>query len=85
MKNKIERYGRGPDKKAILIEIPILGQRQVLQSLSNFFVQHISDQIQVTYIIDGTIDFTLDGCIYSVKKGVEQSRNAAGFALNFSI
>ena len=69
MKNKIERYGRRSDTKAILTEMPILGQRQVFQPLSNFFVQHMSDQVQVTYIIDGTIDFTLDGCVYSVKKG----------------
>ena len=69
MKNKIERYGRRFDQKAILAEMPILGQRQVLQSLSNFFVQHMSDQIQVTYVIEGSIDFTLDGCVYSVKKG----------------
>lgn len=29
----------------------------------------MSDQIQVTYVIEGTIDFTLDGCVYSVKPG----------------
>lgn len=69
MKNKIERYGRRYDQKAILAEMPIVGQRQVLQSLSNFFIQHMSDQIQVTYVIEGSIDFTLDGCVYSVKKG----------------
>ena len=69
MKNKIERYGRRSDEKAILAEMPILGQRQVFQPLNNFFVQHMSDQIQVTYVIDGSIDFTLDGCVYPVKKG----------------
>jgi len=69
MNNKIERYGRKNDKEAILTEMPILGQRQVLHSLSNFFIQHISDQIQVTYLIEGNIDFTLDGCVYSLKKG----------------
>ena len=69
MDNKIERYGRAYDQKAILTEMPIVGQRQVLQSLSNFFVQHMSDMIQVTYVIEGSIDFTLDGCVYSVKKG----------------
>lgn len=69
MNNKIERYGRKGDSKAILANMPILGQRQVYKSLSNFFVQHMSDEIQLTYVIQGNIDFTLDGCIYSLKKG----------------
>ena len=69
MNNKIERYGRPGDKKAILPEMPVLGQRQILQPLNNFFVQHMSDQIQVTYVIQGCIDFTIDGCIYAVKQG----------------
>ena len=49
--------------------MPVLGQRSISKSLNNFFLQHISDQIQVTYVIDGTIDFTLDGCVYSIKAG----------------
>lgn len=67
--NKIERYGRKGDPEAILAEMPIIGQRQILQPLNNFFVQHRSDQIQVTYVLEGAIDFTLNGCVYSVKKG----------------
>ena len=67
--NKIERYGRKGDREAILAEMPIIGQRQILQPLNNFFVQHMSDQIQVTYVIEGAIDFTLDGCVHNVKKG----------------
>ncbi|MCM8529721.1 MAG: AraC family ligand binding domain-containing protein, partial [Lentisphaeraceae bacterium] len=69
MKNSIERYGRQGDKEACLIEMPILGQRQISQSVNSFFVQHMSDQIQVTYVSEGNIDFTLDGCVYHVKSG----------------
>ena len=69
MKSTFERYGRPGDEKSILPGMPVLGQRSISHSLNHFFLQHMSDQIQVTYVIEGTIDFTLDGCVYSVKPG----------------
>ena len=69
MKNFIERYGRENDAEALLPEMPILGQRVLNEPLSNFFIQHRSELTQVTYVVEGTIDFLLDGQVYSVNKG----------------
>ena len=69
MKNSIERYGRENDVEALLPEMPILGQRILNEALSNFFIKHRSDITQVTYVVEGTIDFLLDGQVYSVNKG----------------
>ena len=69
MSNLLERFGRENDKKALLAEMPILGQRILNESLRDFFIQHKSKMTQVTYVVEGTIDFTIDGQIYTVNKG----------------
>lgn len=69
MSNLIERYGRENDEKALLAEMPVLGQRMLNESLSNFFIQHKSKMTQVTYVVEGSIDFLIDGQVYTVNKG----------------
>lgn len=69
MKNSIERYGRTNDEKALLEEMPIVGQRILNESFQDFFVQHKSVMPQVTYVIEGTIDFLIDGQVHTVNKG----------------
>ena len=69
MNNFIERYGRINDEKALLPEMPILGQRVLNESLNKFFIQHKSKMTQVTYVVEGTIDFLVDGQVYPVNKG----------------
>ena len=44
MKNKIERYGGKDDPQAILHEMPILGQRQIVHTLNNIILQHGTHQ-----------------------------------------
>lgn len=69
MKNIIERYGRANDEKSLLTEMPIVGQRILSERFSDFFIQHKSDLTQVTYVVEGTIDFTIDGQVFPVSKG----------------
>ena len=69
MANYIERFGRTGDQECLLPFMPIIGVRRISSSLSGFFIHHKSSLPQLTYIIQGDIDFTLNGRIHNCSSG----------------
>lgn len=58
--NKLVRYGRSRDKKALLEEIPVVGRRTVSQSSRNSLFSHSMESFEITYVIQGTMEWLIN-------------------------